>query len=31
MDTRTCVLKGRGSTYGSDRSVPDVSDADLYD
>ena len=29
MDTRTCVLKWRGSTYGSDRSVPDVSDADL--
>ena len=31
MDTRICVLKWRGSTYGSDRSVPDVSDADLYD
>ena len=31
MDTRTCVLKWRGSTYGSDRSVPDVSDAELYD
>ena len=31
MDTRICVLKWRGSTYGSDRSVPDVSDAELYD